>query len=431
MQKFTLVKYCLAIATALILWGGSYVDSVAQFLNASDICGRTSGLTLVPVNGRKTPKRARQEVLQTTSNVPLDNILFRLGANAQLVIDESDVRFTNIRIECPATPVPTQDGLIVGMNEQGVRVTVDGLQARNMCIRGCGNVGLRILGGTNHKFARFDLKGSGQEGMIAEEVTNSEFIGFTSGLGSNNVRGVVLRNGSHHNRIATALIMKPQNPQAPALTLDPTSTYNQIVRIRLWGNQPQILCNTPDTNLFVDNMCPGSINLTGSCGCGPGYVINGVEQIVYTQSMRTAYGSRPWTVCLDNTSYRPPGESQPNRQCRQSDVKNVFADSGYQQGDLVVVDSYPNEPGYWPSDSFDNASGPTSVIGNTISQNGRFLFDVKFNTVPVANGPFQTSGTDLQNFSYMAPASYIQLPPADGEQINVCSPVGCANNYVP
>lgn len=431
MHKPTTAKYYLSIAVAFVLWGGSYIDSVAQFLNASDICDRTQGLTLVPVNARKTPKHALQEALQTTANVPLDNIRFQLGPNGKLVLDESDVRFTNVRIDCPATPVPTQDGLIIGMNEQGGQVTVNGFQARNVCIRECGNVALRILGGSNHKLARFDLKGSGQEGLIAEGVTNSEFFGFTSGLGSNNVRGVVLRNGSHHNRVASALIMKPQNQQAPALTLDSTSTYNQIVRIRLWGNQPAILCNTPDTNLFVDNMCPGSIDLIGSCGCGPGYVLNGVEQIVYTQSMRTAYGSRPWTVCLDNTTYRPPGSLVPERQCRQADVKNVFADSGYQQGDLVVVDSYPNDPGYWPADSFDDVSGPTSVIGNTVSQNGRFLFEVKFNTVPVVNGPFQTSGTDLQNFSYMAPAAQIQLPPSDGEQINVCSPVGCANIYVP
>lgn len=380
-------KHCGVLIAAIYFCGILYTNCFAQFSSASDKCEQTQGfMSTVSVTGAYS--------LPAQS----DDVRFIVKAPGQILVNTTNTRLTNAKIDCQG--LGTQDGLTV--------LAVDGLYLRNVCIRNCGGVGLNIQGGSGHDIARVDIRGTGQEALVLDGVANSTVIGLTTGLGISTKKGVVVKNGSHDNRLVSALFVKPK--QGSSLTLDASATHNQIVRTRFTGNGSSLSCGASDNNLWLDNLCPGNIVISGSCLCGQGYSV-GSDPV-------TSYTPRSWTVCLKNTTYRPQG--QPSH-CIHTNVNNVLTDSEYSPADLIVADTHPGSPPEWPALMFDNTAGPVSLVGNTISQNGLFTFRVDFASLtPANNGPLQENGTRLQNFFYADPEAQLTLPPVQGEHIHLC-----------
>lgn len=401
------VKQIFSVLIASALTGLSSFDCFAQFIDASDVCNPASGSfsRVVVVNG----------VYTITGNE--DDTFFNVAAGGQIVVGAgaNNVRLTKVKIDCQIKTDSGQNGL-TAMN-------VNGLTLRNVCIRDCGGHGLFILGGSGHDIAESDIKGTGtgtvkKAALVLDGVTDSDVIGFTVGHGAGVGSGIELKNGSQGNRIASTLVFKPQQSN-PSLVIDGLSIHNQVVRNRFQGPSSEIQCTNGD-NLWLDNHCAANAILTpsGNCQCGPGYFPFGAE------NDRIKYPLRSWTVCTPNESYKPYS-------CTRDSVNLVLSDSNYLPGDLIVVDSQINDlPGFpktWGA--IDVPAGPLWLIGNNISQNGQFNFQIKFQAV--TGSGLQVNGTRLQNIFHHNPTTPIPLPPNQGEHINVCYPNGCYSGVRP
>lgn len=307
-------------------------------------------------------------IIDTPGTIVKDRTITVSGS---VVVAADDVTFQNVSIICTGD---TQD-------QDGIRaVGVDNLKIRLASIRGCGRHGIYLKNGTGHDIAEGKIASVGKEAVVFDNINESWLIGWE-------LRGgVAFRNGSHHNRVISTIVIgngagKNTSPYPYYISAD--SHHNQIVRSRTRDNDQKaktVFSENPD-NLWYQNVCN---EVKGYAGC----FFRDKENDDANYGDPNLFSPRIWSICTKATTG--------NRfNCDFESYNKANEDSRVKPGDVLVIDSKTGPSNVAPPITITK---PLWLIGNLMGQKGEYACEINVGDGSTATGvSVASTGVRVEN----------------------------------
>ena len=352
-KKGSPVIILILVITAII---AIFLFSLAlenEYINTKFQAMATKGTAVQTINGNYT--------IDTPGTVISNQ---KISITGSVIINADNVTLKNVIITCKSPDsfhLHNQDGIIaIGVNK---------LKLYDVQISRCGGNGIFIQGGEGHDLSEGHVLIVGGTAIALDNVWDSVVIGWKT---ERTAEGIVMRNGSHHNRVVATHVADTR--KGPSFYLSEDTYANQMVRNR--NKHPAsgrgVAVDLSGKNLWYHNDCSyvkGFAACWGRKDKGPGDYGNINE-----------FTPRPWTVC------RKGSFAVPKASCTYQQMQDALADPKLSDGDFIVIDS--KEPN-WPAITLTR---PLWIVGNSRTQHGSYDKEIHFENITV-----QSAGVRLQN----------------------------------